>query len=251
MAEKELSNVNEKLSKSRELANGLSEEVYALADYMSNVANDTLSPMGMAMCLELALDDIENGRNGFEDTEGDFPSYLIERKNQVLTQAVFFPQIIDAIADEDFATDFRAICKDFLNFDPPKRVVAELKGEYPEYVKVAVDWWSNAVASPNLDNGSDMPVFLMRIVSTTGKNYSEEEIGIFKETLATEIVKEMKQYNSCTLSVDYNPCKTLAIAGEKIDVSPMSGYPWKTRMSITKTEVTVYKEGKTEILWQK
>lgn len=73
---------------------------------------------------------------------------------------MYVPQVIDAIANEDFANEFRKICKELLNFDPPKRERkydqnADIDGDYPEYVKVAVNWWANAIANPKFDNGDD------------------------------------------------------------------------------------------------
>lgn len=240
MTERVMNNVNEKLSKSREMCAGMSEDVYALTDYMSKVANDTLVPQGLALCLALVLDDIQKGRNGFACAESkELPKYLVEHKNQVLNQAVYIPQVIDAIADKEFAEEFRAICEETFGFNPPKRVNAELKGEYPEYVKVAVDWWANAVAAPKLDNGGDMPSFLFTMAANSGKTHSEEEIAIFKATLAEEIIKSMERRNSCELSVDYHPCCSLAMAGDKIGIDSMMGYPWKTYMRITESEVKV------------
>ena len=50
MTEKTMNNVREKLSRSREMCPGLSEEVYALTDYMASVANDKLLLQGMLSC---------------------------------------------------------------------------------------------------------------------------------------------------------------------------------------------------------
>lgn len=162
MSERTMSNVREKLSKSREMCPGLSEEVYALTDYMAKVANDELVPQGLVMCFVLSMEDIRRGENGFAFAESkEILEYLAMHKTQVLAQAVYVPQIIDAIADEDFANEFREICKEMLHFDPPRREEkynqsAEIEGNYTEYVKVAVNWWANAIVNPKFDNGEDM-----------------------------------------------------------------------------------------------
>lgn len=65
MTEKTMNNVREKLSRSREMCPGLSEEVYALTDYMASVANDKLLPQGMLSCLVLSMIDIRREINGF------------------------------------------------------------------------------------------------------------------------------------------------------------------------------------------
>lgn len=242
MAEKVMNNVREKLSKCRELCAGMSEDVYVLTDYLSTVANDSLVPFGMATMFALALNDIENGRNGFACTDSEeLPKKLIERKDQVLAQAVYFPQIIDEIAtDEEFAEEFRSICKQIMGFNPPKRVTEKTKENFPAYIKVAVDWWANAIASPNLDNGTDnIPMFLFSAAANSGKTFSKKEINLFKRTLAKEIEQEMRKWQRCILSVDYHPCQALAVAGEKIGVNSMMGYPWKTTMQISESEVKV------------
>ena len=161
MTERTMSNVREKLSKSREMCPGLSEEVYALTDYMAKVANDTLTPHGILMLLVVSMEDIRRGENGFACAESkEIPEYLTKHKVQVLSQAVYVPQVIDAIADEDFANEFRKLCKATMNYDPPKRdgkydQNADIEGDYPEYVKVAVNWWANAIVNPKFDNGDD------------------------------------------------------------------------------------------------
>lgn len=92
MTEKTMNNVREKLSRSREMCPGLSEEVYALTDYMASVANDKLLPQGMLSCLVLSMIDIRREINGFSCEESnEFPKYLSKHKSQILAQAVYFP----------------------------------------------------------------------------------------------------------------------------------------------------------------
>ena len=247
-----MNNVREKMANARNLCKGMSEEIYAFTDYISEVANDTLAPQGLVLCYFLAMDDIEKGRNGFAAAKSTkLPSYLVQHKNMVLSQAVYFPQIVDELADEAFAEEFRDICKMTLGIDPPKRVKAEVDAKYPEFVRIAVDWWANAVAAPKLDNGEELPSFIGAMAAKSVKPQSEEGVKAFKETLAEEIIAAIESSGSCYLSVDYHPCAALAKAGEKLGLNPMMGYPWKTSMNITEKEVRVkagYGAG-SQILW--
>lgn len=251
MAEKVMNNVREKLSKSRELCPGMSEDVYALTDYLSTIANDSLVPQGMVLMLALALNDIQNGKNSSISEE--LPKKLIERKVQVLAQAVYFPQVIDKIAaDEEFSKEFRLVCKEVLEFDPPKRVTETSKEDFPDYISVAVDWWANAIVSPNFSNGM-LPVYMFVSFVNSIKKFSKKEINRFKKTLAKEIAKSLKVRKICELSVDCHPCLSLAVAGNKIGVSPFLGYPLKTTMRIseTKVEVSIGDGAEYKTLWKK
>lgn len=251
MTEKTMKNVREKLSKSREMCPGLNEEVYALTDYMASVANDELVPQGMLMCLVLSMEDIRREKNSFACAESkEFPEYLSKHKIQVLAQAVYFPQVIDAIADEYFANEFREICKEVLHFDPPKREKKynqndEIGGDYPEYVKVAVNWWANAIVNPKFDNGDDTVAggmtFLFAMMVNSKSSISKEQVAIFKTELAQLIVEKMdSSWNGeCKLGVDYHPDKLLYTAAQKAGIDDNMGFPWKTNMSITKNNVSV------------
>ncbi len=250
MSERTMSNVREKLSMSREKCPGLSEEVYALADYMAKIANDTLEPWGMVMYLALSIGDILRGENGFASGESkEIPECLSKHKTQVWTQAVYIPQIIDAIADKDFAEEFRKICKDDLNFDPPKRdrkydQNADIVGDYPEYVKVAANWWANIIVNPKFDNGDDSNAdgmaFLLTMMVNSKSSISKEQIDIFRKELADIIVEQMKSSRNgeCNLDVDYEPDMLLHEAAHKAGIDDM-GFPWKTSMVISKDKVSV------------
>lgn len=240
MAEIIMNNVREELSKAREKCVGMSEEVYAVTDYMSTVASDSLYPEGLAICLALVMDDIQRGKSGFATCPNmELPQYLREHKNQVLDQMPYVLQVIDEIAEPEFADEVRSICKQVLNWNPSKRVKVDLDDDYPEYIKAAVDWWATAISSPKHDNGVDMPYMLMQIISGSGKSYSEDEMRLFKTTLAEGIIHEVKEYGKCTLGVDYQPCCLLFEAGEKMGVSSVAGWPWKTTMFIDENEVRV------------
>lgn len=264
MTERVMNNVKEKLSQSREMCPGLSEEVYALTDYMAEVAHDELVPSGLALCLALSMEDIKRGENGFAGAKSkEIPEYLKNNMIQVLAQAVYVPQVVDAIADEEFANEFRVICKEMLNFDPPKReekfdLYADIDGDYPEYVKVACNWWANAIANPKFDNGDSSlnsgMAFLLASMVNTKRSISKEQLTVFKRELAEQIVTQMKHFcNEARLSVDYHPDRYLEIAAQKADIDSGLGFPWKTNMHITEQKVTVsagYCAG-WETIWEK
>lgn len=242
MEEKNILNgVKQKFAEAREKCPGMSDDVYALTDYISSVANDSLVPSGLSMCLALIMDDLQKGRNGFRQNE-PLPKYLNNRREQIITQMVYIPQVVDAIADEKFAEEFRKICNDAFGFNPPKRVNASTDSQYPEYVRAAVDWWGNAVQSPKFDNGGDMNPFLMMMLSGNRSGHSEEEMKIFKDSLAKDILVELQKYGRCSLSVDYHPCEILSRAGEKIGLDDMTSFPWKTWMNIS-DEIVEVSEG--------
>lgn len=109
MADVKMSNVKKRLSSCRKACPGLETGVYDLAFYMSLVANDELVPAGMALCLAMCLEDFKKEKCGFSNAkaESSLSSLIKRNKTQILAQAVYFPQIIDAIASEEFATEFR------------------------------------------------------------------------------------------------------------------------------------------------
>lgn len=244
MAEIIMQGVKRRFSKARELCVGMSEEIYVLTDYISVVTNDSLVPKGLVTCFACVLDDIEKGRCGFAN-KTEIPEIFIKRKELVKAQFPYLVQVVDVIADEDFAEEFRILCKAFLGFNPPKRTDAKVDEKYPDYVKAAVDWWANAILSPKLDNGEELPAMLTSLISGSAKSYTEEQIKLFKDTLAEGIMEKMKERSVCEISVDYHPCLILAEAGEKIGVPNMTGYPWKTDMRVEENLVRVagYGEG--------
>lgn len=229
-----LTNVKEKFKQARTLCPGMSDEIYMITDHLSNIANNELVPTGLALCIALLMSDITNEKSSFSTK---LPEEFLAKKNILLREMVYIPQIIDVIASEDFAIEFRNICKNIFGFNPPKRANAEPNEEYPGYIKAAIDWWADAIQSPKFDNGVDINPALMLFAQIT-ENFTEDQIILFKETLAKGIKEEIKKYGNCTIDVDYHPCEILAIAGQKIGVRPM-GYPFKTHMYITQEKVEV------------
>ncbi len=237
-----LEGVKQKFGEAREKCPGMSDYLYAITDYISLIANDSLDPYGLSTYLVLIMDDLQKGRNGFKPDEA-LPEYFRKHKNLITTQIGYVPQVVDAIANEKFAKEFRKICKEQLGIDPPKKINTKEDSQYPEYVQVAVDWWANAIQEPTFDNGNDMNksqgMISTMIYASNRKQLSEEDIKIFKDVLAKEILEEMKKHNTCQIDVDYHPCLILLVAGEEIGLTNMTDYPWKTFMYINEYEVKV------------
>ena len=245
MSELVMNNVKEKLSKSREMCENMSERAYLLADYMSEIVDDTISPSGLADCLSRAVEDTyqERWREGTKNDK--LREAFVLYPKLIRNQAVNIPRIIDAVADEDFAEEFRSICKERFGFDPPKSSNTKLK-DYPESVQVAAMWWTVAIFDPNTfakltTPGSSLPSSIAAIVAASidPKSYSKDELIIFALTLAEEIMERMNAWGNCTVSVDYHPDEILKAAGNKIKVPEMFGYPLRTHMTIWKYKVEV------------
>lgn len=242
MATNVMSNVKEKLSQSRELCEGMSERAYLFADYMSEIIPDTLTPLELAEYLARAVADIgEEQRWRKIAKKGQLRYQLSFIPKKIQNQAVNFPQIIDTIAVTDFAEEFRAICKEKFDINPPKRGTTHFR-DYPEYVKVAVNWWTNAISLLKTNAPySPAPDFLLQAIPEEAvlKSYSDEDLLVFQETLANEIMEDVMAWGCCILSVEYQPCNALATAGDKIDISKVFGYPLLTSMTIWKSKVRV------------
>jgi len=239
MKEATMNNIREKLANAQELCPGMSKDFYLLTDYMSENTNDELVPMGIVMLSVCVRDDLEKGRNGFGRS---FPEELANRRGFVKDEIQWIPQLIDAIAEEEFAAEVRQVWKEIFGSVPPKRVdttAVDTDTTYPKYVKAAIDWWANAIVSPKFDNGEALPAFFSFLMAGAAKEYTPAEIKTFKEALAKGIMDEMSMYGRCDLDVDYHPCRVLANAGNLIGVNDMTGYPCKTYMSVSVNEVIV------------
>lgn len=241
MGKNVMNNVKEKLAGVRKNVPGFSADMYLLTDYIASNINDEVVPLGMMVRIACVSDDLEKGRNGFCG-KNEMPEEIKRRRKNIQYQIRWFPQVIDEIADEEFAEEFRMHWKECFKTVPPKRLNTykiQPKKEYPAYVKIAVDWWANAIISPNFDNGEALPMELAFLISGSTKEYTEEEIKIFKETLSEEIMEAFEKYPRIDLEVDYEPCFILAKAGEKIGIPDFMGYPCKTYMQITPERVAV------------
>lgn len=238
----------EKLKNARELCPGMTDEIYEISDYMSSIANDTVKPEAIALLIVCILDDISKKKSGFPNAV--LPEYLITHSNQCIAQMQYFPQVIDEIANEEFAESFREICEDKLKMYCPKRVKVNQEHKHPENIETAINWWANAIQSPKMDNGTD--IFAIFSVMLSNKEYTKNEIDVFKDSLANGIKKEISKNGRCTLDVDYGPCELLQEAGDKIGISSF-GYPVKTHMLITEDTVIVSEgyNAPNKIIWSK
>lgn len=265
MAEKLENNVKKKLSQCKEKCPGLNEEVYILADYITKVISDKCEPLDMLVCLALSLADVRRERSGFISYGyNELPKRMVKRKAQIIAQAVYFPQIVDAVFSENFAKEFRKLCKIKLGYDPPKRQKVynqheEIEGEYPENIIVAVNWWTNALQHPKFDNGSNdaneiRTQMLTKMVNAKSK-ITQEQLEDFKQNLAQRILQIMEntQNEECTISVDYEPDEILYISARKAGIKETESFPWSTQMQITdeKVCVSVGCNAKWKTIWSK
>ncbi len=251
MAENLEGNVKKKLSQSKEKCPGLNEEVYMLTDYIENIIGDECEPLDMLVCLVLSLADVRRGRSGFVSYEyKELPIQMEERRAQILAQAVYFPQIVDAVFSESFAKEFRIICKTKLGYDPPKREkiydpYEHIEGNYPEYVIVAVNWWANAIRHPKFDNGnndaSEIKTRMLTQMVNAKSKITQWQIEKFKQTLAKKILQiiENSQKQKCIISVEYEPDDTLYASAKEAGIKETESFPWITHMTITPKKVSV------------
>lgn len=135
-----------------------------------------------------------------------------------------------------------------------RNIIGKNQKDYSDYIKVAVDWWADAILSPKFESGCDeISCFIFIMNDRDDKTFSEKQIDCFKRTLAKQIMREMKRVHHCYLRVDYYPNHALSIAGKKIGVNSKSGYPYKSTMEIYENEVIVSAgyQAKYETLWTK
>ena len=112
--------------------------------------------------------------------------------------------------------------------------------DYPPYIMAAVDWWTNAVQHPKMDNGDRaMDIFMSMFGgSALAKEFSAEEMQAFRSTLAKGIATEVEAYGVAYLRVDYGPEGALADAGAAAKMGGFS-FPCKTSMSVNEHSVQV------------
>ena len=246
-------NLRDKLSRVRELVPGLSEEVYALSEYMAETVNPELVPHGLMVAFILAQNDISNGVSPY--TGKELSLYIREHKMQILAQKDYFVQVVDEITSSEFSEEFREIYEKVSAGNlPPKRVkTVRIDEKFPIYAEIAVQWWADALQSPRFDMGgnSELSFALQQLGMLKNKNQqaSEEPIMIFKTTLAESILEEIEKWGNCELRTDYQPDQILYEASKKAKLE--LSFPWKTRMNITEECVSVTEPGNgKKILWQ-
>jgi len=238
MSEKLMTDVRKKFADARELCPGMSEEVYAITDYLSVVANDSLLPNGFLMMFIGVMSDLNTKSCGFAH-EVELPVYLATHAVQVRAQMPYILQVVDAIAEEDFAAAVRSGCKEVFQWDIPKRVNVSSEISEHAYVNAAVNWWAEAVQHPKMDNGTDELAMLMVMFGgSNSRQLTEAELQTFRETLAKGIMEQMGHSDRVTLSVDYGPDYILGESGRTIGLGQFD-FPCKTVMWISKSEVSV------------
>lgn len=239
MSEMLMTDVRKKFASARELCPGMSEEIYALTDYISTIANDQLVPGGILVMLIGVMDDLEKKRCGFA-RKTEFPEYLATHSMQVRAQLPYILQVVDAIAEPDFADEVRTECKEALCWDIPKRIDVSSEVSEHGYINAAVNWWAEAIQHPKMDNGDDGLAMLMMMFGgrTSSRQLTEADITTFRETLTAGIVELMERTGYATLSVDYGPDRTLGEAGDAIGLGQFD-FPCKTTMWITEIKVSV------------
>lgn len=238
MSELLMTEVQKKFASAREVCPGMSEEIYALADYLSAVANDSLVPGGIVIMLIGVMDDLKKKRCGFA-RRIEFPEYLATHSMRVQAQMPYILQVIDAIAgDDEFADAVRVECRQAFQWDVAKRVVVTEPASNHENINAAVNWWAETIQHPKMDNGDDQLAMVMMMFGVRKHQYTTEQIQKFREVLTSGLVKEMDRMGRATLSVDYDPDRLLYEAGKAIGMGQFD-FPCKTTMWITDTEVSV------------
>lgn len=233
-----MTEVREKFAKARELCPGMSAEVYALTDYLAVVANDELVPTGVVMMLVCVMDDLEKKRCGFARGT-KFPEYLATHGMQVRAQMPYVLQIMDAIAERDFAEAVRAECREVFHWEIPQRVEVSDEISDRENVNAAVNWWTEAIQHPKMDNGDDGLAMIMAMFGGhKSRQLTEAELQIFRKKLAESIIDQMNHMSRVTLSVDYGPDVILGEAGAAIGLGQFD-FPCKTTMWISEDRVSV------------
>lgn len=244
-----MKNVREKFTKAREKCPGMSEEIYAVTDYLATIANDTLAPAGVVVMLISVIDDLDKKRCGF-GIQIEFPEYLAIHAPQVRAQLPYILQVFDAIFDEAFAKEVREECQEAFHWGVPRRVVATDKVSTSDYINAAVDWWAEAIQHPRMNRGGNQSAFLMPTLGGKSRQYTENEINQFRKVLADVLAKELERRERVVLSVNYRPDCFLSQAGNIIGMNQFD-YPCKTDMWISATKVSVCAgEGASEeIIW--
>ncbi len=115
-----LTDVADKLREARNVAKNVPYELHDFTDYMASVSdNHEIVPMGMIILLTCALDDLQKERCGFAN-KVLFPEELKSEKYQIIMGLSYFPLIIDKIASQEFATEFRKLFTEtFCEAQPP------------------------------------------------------------------------------------------------------------------------------------
>lgn len=246
-----MTEVRKKFAGAREACPGMSEEIYALTDYLAVVANDQLVASGIVMMLFCVMDDLKKKKCSFAQ-EIEFPEYLAEHSLQVQAQMPYLLQVIDAVADEEFASMARAECERAFEWKVPKRVVIDEPIDASGNIAAAVNWWVEAIQHPKLDSGENsLPLLMIALGGNTSRQYTADEIKKFREALTEIVVDEMKQKGRVILRVEYAPDYLLSKAGGAIGLGQYD-FPCKTTMWIyaDKVSVSAGNSAPEEVIWE-
>lgn len=236
MKKVELKNAKEKFAKARELCPGMEEELYTMTDYLATIIKDTLIPARLILTVSDIENAIKKGKNNYKGKT--FPEFFIKNPWRAEVAITALSQCVDAIADGDFADEYRKLGNDFFGAVLPKKINTASGEDYPEYAKVAAEYWANSLQTRDFNNGDELTSIFTMAIAGSKREYTEAELKIFKESLAEYVYEKVETYGNCTVDVDYGPCYILAKAGKLIGVDPFD-YSWKTSMIVTKEKVTV------------
>jgi len=103
-----LTDVPNKLREARNVAKNVPYELHDFADYLADIANEQLIPIGMMVLLACGMDDLKKERCRFAN-KVPFPENLKEEKFQIMMYLSYFPLIVDKIASKEFAEEFRTL----------------------------------------------------------------------------------------------------------------------------------------------
>lgn len=111
--------VKDKLRNARTLAPSVPYELHHFCDYLAEVSNDEIVPMGMMILLTCALEDLKQEKCGFA-VKTEFPKVLAEEKYQVFLYLKWFPVIVDSFGDDKFSEEFRTLFEEFIGKPQPR-----------------------------------------------------------------------------------------------------------------------------------
>lgn len=131
-----------------------------------------------------------------------------------------------------------------------------MEGNVMKYSEVAAKWWKDKLITKSPDkynNGedSDTSQLLSNLATARAKytNVSEENLNKFEIRLSEAIENEIKQYGNTSVCSDYGPVDLLLKVANECNI-PMELFPWKTLMRITRSEISVYVNGKKEVIFK-
>lgn len=242
--------LKEKLAHARDLCPGMDETDYQFAEYLAANLDEKSTPSGVVTTISLLMMDLARYRLDHSAViiSKGFPEYFRKNYSTAIGHAHLILQIIDIVADKDFAEDLRNKCFQTFRWTTARRVVVANRGDYPAYIEAAISWWAGAIQR----QGRFLGDFVKLNVIT--KEFSEKELRIFSNTLAECILHEMRRHKGeiATLSIDDYPDQILCAAIKTIGISPacaMWMLPERTSMTVRPNSVTVFRNGSMKTIW--